>query len=370
MVVIHVRWGAIGVKCYVLSHFSALQWMLGHRDPRVGETALHRNVPHISDAPDARVVEELRWSIEIEGVLDFLVIGDGVIRRSSSVCPHRCTQALPPGSLIPIGCHRADAELYVCSPELAFIQICQCVDTPAAIYLGMNACSDYRFDEFSPGGVVYRAEGTHSIATVKSIGSYLNRAVGLRGVKRARVALPYIQEHARSPKECALGMLFCLPSTWGGFDLGSLAFNESVRVYDGMDRNGEKRFCTRYPDIVIRSTLRAGERRAVFVDYDPDATHSGDVKGLLDSRRRNDMATIRDTPHFTVTSDDAASFDYLEKLADRIRRALGGRMRPALRSSIDSAQARGTLAKARHRRQALWAQFLKKPFSAVIDDLR
>ena len=218
--------------------------------------------------------------------------------------------------------------------------------------------------------VVYRAEGTHSIATVKSIGSYLNRAVGLRGVKRARVALPYIQEHARSPKECALGMLFCLPSTWGGFDLGSLAFNESVRVYDGMDRNGEKRFCTRYPDIVIRSTLRAGERRAVFVDYDPDATHSGDVKGLLDSRRRNDMATIRDTPHFTVTSDDAASFDYLEKLADRIRRALGGRMRPALRSSIDSAQARGTLAKARHRRQALWAQFLKRPFSAVIDDLR
>ena len=75
MVVIHVRWGAIGVKCYVLSHFSALQWMLGHRDPRVGETALHRNVPHISDAPDARVVEELRWSIEIEGVLDFLVRG-------------------------------------------------------------------------------------------------------------------------------------------------------------------------------------------------------------------------------------------------------------------------------------------------------
>ena len=71
---------------------------------------------------------------------------------------------------------------------------------------------------------------------------------------------------------------------------------------------GEKRFCTRYPDIVIRSTLRAGERRAVFVDYDPDATHSGDVKGLLDSRRRNDMATIRDTPHFTVTSDDAARF--------------------------------------------------------------
>ena len=108
----------------------------------------------------------------------------------------------------------------------------------------------------------------------------------------------------------------------------------------------------------------------MFVDYDPDATHSGDVKGLLDSRRRNDMATIRDTPHFTVTSDDAASFDYLEKLADRIRRALGGRMRPALRSSIDSAQARGALAKARHRRQALWAQFLKKPFSAVIDDLR
>lgn len=344
--------------------------MLGHRDPRVGETVSYRDVPRSSDAPDARVVEELRWSIEIDGILDFLVIGDGEMRRSSSVCPRRCTQILPPGSLIPIACHSADAELYVCCPELAFIQVCQCVDIAGAIYYGMNVCSDYRFDAFSPGGVAYRMEGAHSTASVKSIKSYLSRAGGLRGVKRARLALPYIREHVRSPKECALGMLFCLPSKWGGFDLGSLSFNECVRVYNGIDKSGEKRFCTRYPDIVIRSSSQTGENRTVFVDYDPDSTHSGDAKGLLDSRRRNDMATLRETCHFTVTSDDAASFDYLEKLADQIRRALGGRIRPALRCSIDSAQARDILASARTCRRELWAQFLKKPFSVVIDDLR
>lgn len=79
------------MKTYVLSHFSALHWLLSHQDPRVGNNAPYLDVPASSDAPDSQVVEELRWTIGLEGPLDFLVIGDGALRRSSAVRPHRCS---------------------------------------------------------------------------------------------------------------------------------------------------------------------------------------------------------------------------------------------------------------------------------------
>lgn len=358
------------MKTYVLSHFAALRWFLSHRDPRVDSNDPYPALPVSSDAPDAQTVEELRWTIGFEGPLDFLVLGDGVLRRSSAVRPHRCTQSLPPGSLIPIACHARDVELLACCPELAYLQICQAVDTREAIYFGMCACSDFRFDPFAPGGVVYRVEGSHSIASPHSIAAYLERAKELKGIKRARMALPYICAHARSPKECALGMLFCLPTRFGGFDLGRLAFNEMVRVFDGYDRMGRPKRSNRFPDIAICATSCKGEQRTVFVDYDPKSTHSGTEKALLDSRRRNDMATIREVPHFTITSDDAASFEYLENLADRMRRLLGRRSHPVLRASKESADNREALARARNLRHQLWSRLVNESFDSVVSDLR
>lgn len=358
------------MRAFVLSHFSALWWFLSHRDPRVDSNAPNLVIPKSADAPDVLLAEQLRWSIGLDGPLDFLVLGDGAFRRSASVRPHGCTQDLPSGSLIPIACHARDAELFVCSPELAFLQICQIVDTTEAIYFGMCACSDFRFDPFAQGGVVYRAEGSHSIASLRSMEAFLDSAKGIRGVKRARSSLVHVCEHARSPKECALGMLFCLPSRLGGFDLGQLSFNEGVRVFDGRDRWGRPKCITRYPDIVIRSKTCKGERRVVFVDYDPVSTHAGDEKALLDSRRRNDIATIRDASHFSITSDDAGSFDYLEMLAYRIRRMLGRRARPLLRGSKDSASNREVLRSAREQRHLLWSRFVVKSFDSVIYDMR
>lgn len=358
------------MRVFILSHFSALWWFLSHRDPRVDSNAPYLAIPTSADAPDALFVEQLRWTIGIEGPLDFLVLGNGAFRRSASVRPHVCTQDLPPGSLIPIACHASDAELFVCSPELAFLQICQIVDTCEAIYFGMCACSEFRFDPFVQGGVVYRTEGSHSIASLRSMEAFLDSAKGIKGIKRARLALVHVSEHARSPKECALGMLLCLPSRLGGFDLGRLSFNEGVRVFDGRDRWGRSKYLMRYPDIVIRSKSCNDERRLVYVDYDPVSTHAGGEKALLDSRRRNDIATIRDVPHFSITSDDAGSFDYLEKLADRIRRLLGRRARPLLRGSKDSAANREVLCRVREHRHSLWSQFVVKSFDSVISDMR
>lgn len=151
--------------------------------------------------------------------------------------------------------------------------------------------------------------------------------------------------------------------------MGELSFNETVRVFDGYNRRGRPKYLIRYPDIAIRAESCKGELRAVFIDYDPRSTHSGAEKALLDSRRRNDMATIRDVPHFTITSDDVMSFEYLEKLADRMRRLLGRRSRPLLRGSKESAANREVLVRARCQRRLLWSKFVIRSFDSVLSDL-
>lgn len=229
------------MRAFVLSHFSALWWFLSHRDPRVDSNAPNLVIPKSADAPDVLLAEQLRWSIGLDGPLDFLVLGDGAFRRSASVRPHGCTQDLPSGSLIPIACHARDAELFVCSPELAFLQICQIVDTTEAIYFGMCACSDFRFDPFAQGGVVYRAEGLHSIASLRSMGRFWIARRG-SGASSGHVRPWCTSASMRGLQKSVLwecSSVFHLGSAvliWGSFPL-TRGCESSMGAIDGAGRN-------------------------------------------------------------------------------------------------------------------------------------
>ena len=62
------------------------------------------------------------------------------------------------------------------------------------------------------------------------------------------------------------------------------------------------------------------------------------------------------------------SFEYLEKLADRMRRLLGRRSRPLLRGAKDSAESREVLFRTQERRRLLWLQFVVRSFDSVLAD--
>lgn len=357
------------MKTYILSHLSALTWLISNANSRgdcISDSAGCCSRAEIPTAPHAM---ELHRLLGLEGRQDYMAALGAHARESLSVRPQVRACGLAPNSLIAVPCHHPEVEVYVCCPELAFVQVCQLVDRQEAIYFGNSICSDFRLEPLARGGVVFRQGSDSALTSVDRIRSYLERIEGGWGTNRAASALRHMHERARSPKECALGMLLCLPSNLGGFDLGDLSFNESISIYDGRDRYGDKKYVTRYPDLLISSRDARGELRQVAVDYDPDSTHAGGWKRVADVRRRNEFASVRDLTHFTITSGDAADFRYLESIAERISAALGRRPRPLLRCSRDSFEGRRRLADVRSKRMGLWSRLLCKSYERVIRDL-
>lgn len=190
-----------------------------------------------------------------------------------------------------------------------------------------------------------------------SIGRFLDRAQGMKGVRPARRALRYVVEHAWSPKESGLAMFYGLPCHYGGMHIGTVALNPCVEVYAGRDMFGEAKTETRYPDIVI-SAVHKGIRYDVAFDYDADSTHEGGDKAVKDRRRANAIATVRNLVHFTLVASDISDFNYLVLMGERARRVLKQRRKPSLNVPRDSVEGRRALSEYRERQLELFNSFV------------
>lgn len=344
------------MKC-VLTHRAALLWYLRQHNPRRnGERASRARIDG-AVAPSDDVVKRLRWFLDLEDLqLEFLVADHGQRRKTNAMRTHLCCVDLPAGSLVPIPSGVDGMDLYIVSPELLFILLASRGTIQEAIYYGMCLCSDFRLDASAPSGVVTRTEP--SLTTCQRIGEYLSRATALKGVGRARRAFPHLRDHARSPKECGLGMLFGLPHSLGGLCLGTVTFNPCIKVREGTQPDGKPRMARRYPDILITAHASKRNRRDIAVDYDSDSEHRRLGKISLDARRRNAIATVDHLVYYSLTTSDAQDFTYLKRLADQMRRQLGIRAWPELRASIDSYESRLKIASIEKSQFELWREFV------------
>ena len=343
---------------YILSHTAAVIWYMRHEFPRIrGERTSRASVVGAS-APDASSVARLQWFLRLEGVkLDFLVDDSSKRRHLKNLNTHVCTESLPEGSLVSIPSCWDEIPLYVVSPELAYLQVACGSTLQTAVYTGMALCSDYRIDVLANGGVVRRVSSDRRPASVASIGRFLDRAQGMKGVRPARRALRYVVEHAWSPKESGLAMFYGLPCHYGGMHIGTVTLNPCVEVYAGRDMFGEAKTETRYPDIVI-SAAHKGIRYDVAFDYDADSTHEGGDKAVKDRRRANAIATVRNLVHFTLVTSDISDFNYLVLMGERARRVLKQRRKPSLNVPRDSVEGRRVLSEYRERQLELFNSFV------------
>lgn len=344
---------------YILSHKAAVIWYMRHEFPRVRGERISRASVAGASAPDAPSVERLQWFLSLEGVkLDFLVDDSSKRRHLKNMSTHVCTKGLPEGSLVSIPSCWDEIPLYVVSPELAFLQVACGSTLQTAVYTGMALCSDYRIDALADGGVVRRAPSDRRPASVSSIGRFLDRAKGMKGVRPARKALRYVVEHALSPKESGLAMFYGLPCHYGGMHIGTITLNPSVEVYAGRDMFGEVKTETRYPDIMI-SAFNKRTRYDVAFDYDADSTHAGDNKAVKDRRRANAIATVRNLVHFSLVTPDIFDFNYLVLMGERARKVLKQRRKPYLGVPRDSADGRKALGEYRERQIELFESFVR-----------
>ena len=347
------------MKC-ILSHTTALQWFMRYTNPRHGSNRTSRASLAGASTPRPGQAEAIRNSLwlDTEEPLDVLVASEKVKQTVAGVRCHVCSGELPVGSLIPI-VGPGDIELYICCPELVFIQMASRTDPTGTIYYGTALSSEYRLDPVARGGVALREHTDEPLTTPARIATYLDRAAGVRGCKLAEKAQPYLLGRARSPKEAALGLMLSLPVRLGGYHLGAVTLNERIEIPDGIDRFGVPRTSTRYPDIIIRNRDRTGRPRAVAADYDAFAVHADAHAMARDARRRNELATMEGFTYFTITTDEARDFEYMEKLAERMRLALGQRKQPYLSGHADSVDNRALLERTHRAQYDFWARFVR-----------
>lgn len=347
------------MKC-ILSHTAAYVWFMRHACPELGAQARCR-----IDCSDAAIpcdadVHKMRWFLDLEDIpLDFLVGMRSARRQSRVVRPHLCMFQLPARSFIPIACGVDGIDLYCPCPELCFLELCQQGDLLDAIFRGMALCSEYRLDSVAASGVVHREGNDHQLTTVQRLEHYLNTAAPMPGSKLARRALPYILERSRSPKESAVAMFYGLPQRLGGMALGAMSMNPKLTVFDGRNPDGSNRTSERYPDVLVVATLPDGSKRMATFDYDSHAEHQSSWKVLMDSRRRNALATVERLTHYAIRKEDAQDYAYMVLLGDRARKALGLRPWPQVRGLSSSEDAKLKARRLDMLRFELWERFVR-----------
>lgn len=347
------------MKC-ILSHTAAYIWLMRHACPELGARARCRIDCSDAAIPRDADVHRMRWFLDLEDIpLDFLVGDRSTRRQSRAVRSHLCMLQLPARSFIPIACGVDGIDLYCSCPELCFVELCQQEDVLDAIYRGMALCSEYRLDSVAASGVIHREGNDHQLTTTQRLERYLTAMPPMPGSKLARRALPYVLERSRSPKESAIAMFYGLPQRLGGMTLGAMSMNPKLTIFSGRNPDGSSRTSERYPDVLAVATLPNGSKRMVAFDYDSHAEHQSNWKVLMDSRRRNELATVESLTHYAIRKEDAHDYEYMALLGDRARKALGLRPWPHVRGLPSNED---TMLKA-HRldmlRFDLWDRFIR-----------
>ncbi|MDO5800585.1 MAG: hypothetical protein Q4Q56_02670 [Coriobacteriia bacterium] len=316
-----------------LSHISAFRWLMRNPNPLAAQRRAHYRADAPDDIPSPTRCRELALELDPErGFLDFLSSSRRGRNNDEHFTVHIQTESLPPKSFIRIGAIDKTV-IYIASPELVFMQLAQRRPLEEAVYFGFALCSLYRIDPTAPSGLRQRDErllssseriiADRSLTSIKHIEAFLDTAKGNLGYEKARSALKFVRAGSRSPMESALAISLGLPRNRGGFGLGVGQMNHAVRIFNGTDWSGERRYVTRYPDISIEHADSSGRKTTVGIDYDGHAFHSTATALARDARRRNEIASIRGFTHLSISAQEATDFVAFCKFADQARRALG-----------------------------------------------
>jgi len=130
--------------------------------------------------------------------------------------------------------------VYVSTPEFSFLQLAGLLSQPQLIMVGYWLCAKYRT---RADGVTIPVEPVTSVAKLRS---YLDDADGCYGARKARRALSWVVNDARSPTEVGTSMLAALPTRLGGYGYGNPCINFRIDATDfgpaTLDRKDRKYF--------------------------------------------------------------------------------------------------------------------------------
>lgn len=215
---------------------------------------------------------------------------------------HQTTTPLPSRALLEI-----DSNITVCSPELVFIQMAETLSLAELVALGYEICGCYPLDEELPSALV-----RVPLTTPVRLSTFISRADGMRGVRKARIAAQYVRAKSASPKETEMGALLLLPQKWGGLGLPPALANEPVPL-------------SRQATAIARGNRIVCDlcwpQFSLAAEYDGHESHFQRHHQARDSRRRD--ALLSDgIDVVTVTSSQIDSVSEFFGIADALARKM------------------------------------------------
>ena len=230
-------------------------------------------------------------------------------RRSTLDCVHArvCGQELPLGSFV-----YGNPYVSISSPEFLFVQMGRELSLVELVELGMELCGTYRLacEHYSTR---YKMP---VLTTPAKLRAYIDRAPGLRGVKRARAALDFVLPGSASPMETVVYLLLCLPRRFGGYAFPRPILNKRLD-FDA----GGKRFTLRKssrPDL-------CWEKAKLDLEYH-GSTHEEVDSRAEDSMRRKALEQMGYTV-YELTYPEVNNFELFQANVRRLAKMMGIRLR-------------------------------------------
>ena len=264
-----------------------------------------------SSAPGKFEVEDARRGA-LSGLASpvHLLVGSRRVRRMlPETRLHLWTQDVPRRGFYRAG-HTRD--IYVSTPEFAYVQMAHGCDVIQLIARGFEACGTYYVTDRDARGFRKR----DALTKPSLIRRLLNSPVGYRGARKVGRSLRYVLPGAASPMETVLTMLLCLPCLLGGYGLPQPQLNHAIAIpFAQRARFTQARFVC---------DLYWGKAR-LDVEYDSTMFHAGADEIVRDSKRRDALALLGISV-ITVTAGQLYDVRELDKVARLVAKRLGRRI--------------------------------------------
>ena len=208
----------------VVCHSSALELLRGvppqvRLYPRVEETL---ETSSVSTDPRHLREADLRQFGVSRAPLHVMVGASSRQIRQPGVKTHWFGLPEIPGGLL----LELSAGVYVAGPELCFIQMARQTSLVGALALGCELCGRYSHFPLLVSGYYERPP----LTSTERIGSAIDSLSGLYGLCRAREALRWVLDGARSPMETVLAGELFLPGRHQGLAFATPSLNYEVQL--------------------------------------------------------------------------------------------------------------------------------------------
>ncbi len=287
---------------FLLGRGSAIEWLRQNHDVSIVEPNARWTVPYSSlEASRTRFEKHLPKLEGLTRPIQLVVWCHDDRRRTAITQSHilNVRDGFYPAV-------KAGDDLFVSSPEFAFLQMANLLDDEQLLFVGFELCGRYGI---GAEGVFPRPQ----VCTSQDLVSCANRMPRVRGRRHATIIAPLVIDGAGSPMEAALALILHTTREEGGYGLPAPELNKSIPVQGKARRQWMEDHIT--PDLLWENVKLA-------IEYDSNLHHSASSRIASDAKRRDVLAELGYRV-ITVTTEHMRSFREIERIAHVVASTLG-----------------------------------------------